>query len=234
LAVARGFLVGVTCSGEAAGSPGAAAAGIAFGFAGAGLAVAWGSAVSSGEAAGSAGAAAAGIAFGFAGAGAGEALAVAWGSAVSSGEAGGAAAAAGARVAFGFASAGAGEALAVAWGFAVSSGEAGGSAVAVAPCSPVELGVAVDPGGHVIQHSAPAGNDWNVTLVTATSPVSRRDFTFMIRPPSFLILINAHFPSAFGCVEQKQHQRRPNALGSSTAQFYLPLFGGMGASKRQI
>ena len=93
---------------------------------------------------------------------------------------------AGVGAAFGFAGAGAGEALAVASGFlagASSSGEATGSAVAVTPFSFVALGVAVDPGGHVIQHSAPAGNDRNVNPVAGTSMVSRRDFAFMIHPP---------------------------------------------------
>ena len=129
-------------------------------------------------------------AFGFAGAGAGEALAVVssfLASAASLGEAtGSVVASAAAGAAFGFAGAGAGEALAVASGFlagAGSSGEATGSAVAVAPCSPVPLGVAVDPGGHVIQHSAPAGNDRNVNPVTGTRTVSRRDLGFMIHPP---------------------------------------------------
>ncbi len=93
---------------------------------------------------------------------------------------------AGVGAAFGFAGAGAGEALAVASGFLAgicSSGEATGSAVAVTPFSFVALGVAVDPGGHVIQHSAPAGNDRNVNPVTGTSMVSRRDFAFIIHPP---------------------------------------------------
>ena len=131
-----------------------------------------------------------GAAFGFAGARAGEALAVASGflaGVSSSGEAtGSAVASGGVGAAFGFAGTGAGEALAVASGVLVSvcfSGEATGSAVAVTPFSFIALGPAVDPGGHVIQHSAPAGNDTNVNPVTGTSMVSRRDFAFMIHPP---------------------------------------------------
>jgi hypothetical protein len=120
-----------------------------------------------------------GAAFGFTGAG--EALAVA-----SSGEAtGSSVASAGVGAAFGFAGIVVGEALAVASGVLVSvcfSGEATGSAVAVTPFSFVALGVAVDPGGQVIQHSAPAGNDRNVNPLTGTSIVSRRDFAFMIHP----------------------------------------------------
>ena len=93
---------------------------------------------------------------------------------------------AGVGAVFGLAGVGAGEALAVASGVLVSvcfSGEATGSAVAVTPFSFIALGAAVDPGGHVIQHSAPAGNDTNVNPVTGTSMVSRRDFAFMIHPP---------------------------------------------------
>jgi hypothetical protein len=88
--------------------------------------------------------------------------------------------------AFGFAGAGAGEAFTVVLDFlaGVSSSDAAtGSAVAVAPCIPAALGVVVDPGGHVIQHSAPAGNDRNVNPETGMSTVSRRDFAFMIHPP---------------------------------------------------
>ena len=103
-----------------------------------------------------------------------------------SGEAtGSSVASAGVGAAFGFAGIVAGEALAVASGVLVSvcfSGEATGSAVAVTPFSFVALGVAVDPGGQVIQHSAPAGNDRNVNPLTGTSIVSRRDFAFMIHP----------------------------------------------------
>ena len=162
-------------------------AGAAFAFAGAGvgkvLAVSSGFLVgvtTSGEATCSEVApAVAGAAFGFAGAG--KALAAMAGVGFS-GEAVGSADGA----AFGFACRGVSEALAVASGFLAdvgSSGEAAGSAVAVAPCSPVDFGVAVDPGGHVIQHSASAGTDRNVNPVTATNPVSRSDFAFMIPPP---------------------------------------------------
>jgi hypothetical protein len=122
----------------------------------------------------------AGTAFDFAGAGVGEALAVAWGfslGVISSGEATGSAVGpVGVGTAFAFHGAGVGEVLAVASGFLAgvsSSGEAVGSAVAVVPCFPVELGDAVDPGGHVIQHSAPAADDRNVNRVTAMSTVSR-------------------------------------------------------------
>jgi len=93
---------------------------------------------------------------------------------------------AGASAAFDFAGAGAGEALAVASGFLAgvnSSVEAARSAVAGFS---VALGVAVDPGGQVIQHSAPAGNDRNVNPVAVTSTVSRRDFAFMITIPPFI------------------------------------------------
>jgi hypothetical protein len=126
-------------------------------------------------------------AFGFAGTGAGEALAVAsdfLAGVNSSVEAvGSTLAPAGASAAFGFVGAGAGEALAVASGFLAgvnSSVEAVGSTVAGFS---VALGVAVDPGGQVIQHSAPAGNDRNAIPVAGTSTVSRRDFAFMIHPP---------------------------------------------------
>jgi len=127
-----------------------------------------------------------GAVFGFAGARAGEALAVASDfltGVSSSGEAtGSAVASAGVGAAFGFA--GAGEALAVVSGVlaGVSSSGETGSAVAVTPFSFVALGVAIDPGGHVIQHSAPAGNDRNVNPLTGMSMVSRRDFAFMIHP----------------------------------------------------
>jgi hypothetical protein len=115
-------------------------------------------------------------AFGFAGNGAGGALAVAsdfLAGVNSSVEAVGST----------FAGAEAGEALAVASGFLAgvnSSVEAAHSAVAGFS---VALGVAVDPGGQVIQHSAPAGNDRNANPVAGTSTVSRRDFAFIIHPP---------------------------------------------------
>ena len=109
---------------------------------------------------------------------------------------------AGAGTAFGFAGAGVDAALAVASGFLPcvssplagvrSSGETACSVVAVAPCSLVELEVAVDPGGHVIQHSAPAGNDRSVNPVATNSSVSSRDFAFMISPPFVSIFIHAH------------------------------------------
>jgi len=132
-----------------------------------------------------------GTAFGFSGPGVGEALAVAsdlLAGVRSSGRAAGSVVApAVAGTAFGLAGGGVGAALAVASGFLPcvgSSGERVGSAVAVAPCTPVGLGVAVDPGGHVIQHSAPAGDDRNVNPLATNSAVSRRDFAFMIPPPS--------------------------------------------------
>jgi hypothetical protein len=115
-------------------------------------------------------------AFGFAGTGAGGALAVAsdfLAGVNSSVEAVGST----------FAGSEAGEALAVASGFLAgvnSSVEAAHSAVAGFS---VALGVAVDPGGQVIQHSAPAGNDRNANPVAGTSTVSRRYFAFMIHPP---------------------------------------------------
>ena len=100
--------------------------------------------------------------FGFAGTGAGGALAVAsdfLAGVNSSVEAVGST----------FAGSEAGDALAVASGFLAgvnSSVEAGHSAVAGFS---VALGVAVDPGGQVIQHSAPAGNDRNANPVAGTS-----------------------------------------------------------------
>jgi hypothetical protein len=164
---------------------------------------------------------------GFFGAAPGDALVVASGilsDVASSGEAAGSIVApAGAGAAFGFAGAGVGDALAVASGFlAGSSGEATDSAVAVAPCVPVALGVSVDPGGQVIQHSAPAGNDRNANPVAGTSTVSRRDFAFMIHPHSFLVFIHAHFPSVF-------EKRRPQAghrLSFVLAPFISPFLAG--------
>lgn len=107
----------------------------------------------------------------------------------SSGEAAGSVvASAEAGTAFGFAGAGLGEAFAAVSDSltgVLSSGETAGSVVPVAACLPEELGVAVDPGGHVIQHSAPAGNDRNVDPIATNSPVIKRDFAFMIPPPSF-------------------------------------------------
>ena len=174
-------------------------------------------------------------AFGFAGAAAGEALAVASCVLVSvcfSGEAtGSTVASAGVGAAFGFA--GAGEALAVASGVLVSvcfSGEATGSAVAVTPFSFVALGVVVDPGGHVIQHSAPAGNDRNVNPLTGMSMVSRRDFAFMIHPPfRFCFLLTPIFPSAF-----EKRKKAATPWISSGIAIVSPPFGGMEARERQI
>ena len=113
-------------------------------------------------------------AFGFAGTGAGGALAVASDFLVNSSVE---------AVGSTFAGSEAGEALAVASDFLAgvnSSVEAAHSAVAGFS---VALGVAVDPGGQVIQHSAPAGNDRNANPVAGTSTVSRRYFAFMIHPP---------------------------------------------------
>jgi len=172
-----------------------------------------------------------GAVFGFAGARAAEALAVAsdFLTGVSSlGEAtGSAVASAGVGAAFGFA--GAGEALAVVSGVlaGVSSSGETGSAVAVTPFSFVALGVAIDPGGHVIQHSAPAGNDRNVNPLTGMSMVSRRDFAFMIHPPfRFLIVIDAHFPSVRAA--QTTPQGGPPPSGSVARKSYLPLLAGWG------
>ena len=170
-----------------------------------------------------------GAVFGLAGVGAGEALAVASGFLIGVSSSGGATgstvASAGVGAAFGFA--GAGEALAVASGVLVSvcfSGEATGSAVAVTPVCSVALGVVVDPGGHVIQHSAPAGNDRNVNPLTGTSMVSRRDFAFMIHPPfPFLIFIDAHFPSVRAAQTTPQGG---HASDSSASQSYLRLLAG--------
>ena len=140
---------------------------------------------------------------------------------------------AGVGAAFGFAGAGAGEALAVASGFLAgicSSGEATGSAVAVTPFSFVALGVAVDPGGHVIQHSAPAGNDRSVNPLTGTSTASRRDFAFMIH--SFLIFIDAHFLSVFE--KRKTTPQGGHRLGFFRVAIVSPTFDGMEARERQI
>jgi hypothetical protein len=130
-----------------------------------------------------------GTAFGFAGTGVGEAFAVASGFLAcvsSSGEAPGSVVAPVAvGTAFGFAGTEVVEAFAVVSGSLTgvrSSGETAGSVVAVAPCSSLGLGVAVDPGGHVIQQSAPAGNGISIDPVATNSPVSRRDFAFMISP----------------------------------------------------
>ena len=123
---------------------------------------------------------------GFVGAAVGDALAVASGilaGVAFSGEvAGSIVAPAGTGAAFGFAGAGVGDALAIASGFLAGVNSSVGAASAVAGFS-VALGVAVDPGGQVIQHSAPAGNDINANPLTGTSTVSRRDFAFMIHPP---------------------------------------------------
>ena len=113
-----------------------------------------------------------------------------------------------------------------------SSDAATGSAVAVAPCIPVALEVAVDPGGHVIQHSAPAGNVRNVNPETGMSTVSRRDFAFMIHPPFVFDFYSRSFSERVQ--EAEANTARPTALSSSAPQSYLPLFGGMGACKRQI
>ena len=133
-----------------------------------------------------------GTAIGFAGTALGELLAVASGFLAcvsSSGEAAGSVVAPVAvGTAFGFAGAevvGTFAAVSGSLAGVRSSGENAGSVVAVAPCLPVGLGVAVDPGGHVIQHSAPAGNDRNVNPVPTNSPVSKRDFAFMILPLRF-------------------------------------------------
>jgi hypothetical protein len=114
-------------------------------------------------------------AFGFAGTGAGEALAVPsdfLAGVNSSVEAVGST----------FAGSEAGDALAVASGFLAGVNSSVEAHSAVAGFS-VALGVAVDPGGQVIQHSAPAGNDRNANPVAGTSTVSRRYFAFMIHPP---------------------------------------------------
>jgi hypothetical protein len=147
----------------------------------------------------------------------------------SSGEAAGSTVAlAGAGAAFGFAGAGAGDALAVASGFLAgvnSSVEGVGSTVAGFS---VALGVAVDPGGQVIQHSAPAGNDRNANPVAGTSTVSRRDFAFMIHPPiHFWCLFTPIFPSVF----VKRSPQDGRRLGFLRAQM---VFGGIAARNRQI
>jgi hypothetical protein len=122
---------------------------------------------------------------------------------------------AGAGAAFGFAGAGVGDALAVASGFlagVASSGEVVGSTVAVAPWSPFELGVAVDPGGHVIQHSAPAGNDTNISPATATS-LANIDFAFMIPPPFVFVAYSRRFPGVFE--SGNQYRKTITILGLS-------------------
>ena len=102
-----------------------------------------------------------------------------------------------------FAGSEAGEALAVASGFLAgvnSSVEAAHSAVAGFS---VALGVAVDPGGQVIQHSAPAGNDRNANPVAGTSTVSRRYFAFMIHPPNHWCLFTPIFRA---CSRTEDHK----------------------------
>jgi hypothetical protein len=138
----------------------------------------------------------------------------------SSGEAAGSIVApAGAGAAFGFAGAGVGDALAVASGFlggVASSGEVVGPTVAVAPWSPLELGVAVDPGGHVIQHSAPAGNDTNISPATATSSANRIDFAFMIPPPFVFVAYSRPFPGVFE--SGNEYRKTITILGLSALQ----------------
>ena len=165
------------------------------------------------------------------GAAVGDALAVASGilaGVASSGEAAGSIVApAGAGAAFGFAGAGVGDALAVASGFLAgvnSSVEAVGSTVAGFS---VALGVAVDPGGQVIQHSAPAGNDRNANPVAGTSTVSRRDFAFMIHPPiHFWCLFTPIFPSVF----VKRSPQDGRRLGFLRAPMVSPPFWRDGGS----
>ena len=96
----------------------------------------------------------------------------------------------GGRAALFFADAVAGELLSVTSALATglcASGEATGSASAVGVCWPVPLGVAVDPGGHVIQHSAAAGNDRTPNPLTAVKLTRRRDVVFMFSPPLLLL-----------------------------------------------
>jgi len=98
-----------------------------------------------------------------------------------------------AGAAFGFTGAGLGDALAVASGFlagVASSGKAAGSTVPVVPRSPLEPGV--DPGGHVIQHSASARSG-RISPATATSSANKIALAFMILPPFILLLVNAYF-----------------------------------------
>jgi hypothetical protein len=146
---------------------------------------------------------------------------------VSSGEAAGSVvAAAGDGDAFG---AGAGAALAVASGFLAwvsSSDEVTGSAVAAASCFPIALGVAVDPGGHVIQHSAPAGNDSHVNPVTDTSKLIRRDFAFMIHPPFVFDLL---FTLTFrACSRSGKQSRKTTTLGFPALNLISPFLAGRG------
>ena len=96
----------------------------------------------------------------------------------------------GGRAVFFFADAVAGELSSVTSALATglcASGEATGSASAVGVCWPVPLGVAVDPGGHVIQHSAAAGNDRTPNPLTAVKLTRRRDVVFMFSPPLLLL-----------------------------------------------
>ena len=106
-----------------------------------------------------------------------------------------------AGAAFGFTGAGLGDALAVASGFlagVASSGKAAGSTVPVVPRSPLEPGV--DPGGHVIQHSASARSG-RISPATATSSANKIALAFMILPPFILLLVHAHFS---GRVRERQ------------------------------
>jgi hypothetical protein len=156
--------------------------------------------------------AAAGAAFGFTGAGLGDALAVAAVASVflagvaSSGMAVGSTVPAGDGAAFGFTGAGLGDALAVASGFlagVASSGKAAGSTVPVVPRSPLEPGV--DPGGHVIQHSASARSG-RISPATATSSANKIALAFMILPPFILLLVHAHFSRRVR--ERQSHLKR--------------------------
>jgi len=111
-----------------------------------------------------------------------------------------------AGAAFGFTGAGLGDALAVASGFlagVASSGKAAGSTVPVVPRSPLEPGV--DPGGHVIQHSASARSG-RISPATATSSANKIALAFMILPPFILLLVHAHFSRRVR--ERQSHLKR--------------------------
>ena len=147
---------------------------------------------------------------------------------------GGLVATAGGRAVFFFADAVASELSSVGSALATglcASGEATGSASTVGVCCSVPLRVAVDPGGHVIQHSAPAGNGRSVKPATGMSAVSRRKLAFMIHPP-FVSFISARFLSVLE--KRKTPQDSLLTLVPPRASILAPLFGRMGAQKAQI
>lgn len=68
-----------------------------------------------------------------------------------------------------------------------ASGEAGCSVSAVAGCCSVALGVAIDPGGHVIQHSAAAGSVRIANPLNTVKLARKREVALIVRPPLLLL-----------------------------------------------